>query len=119
MEKISEMSGVSVSQISRVERGESIEVLKSRTGWFKVRTDKGKEGWVRQEDMVQTLTASGATPYSMFEAGDLVQVERAEDLTNDGFYTIDTATGTVLTFTSALAVDNADDETLMVTLRGR
>jgi len=42
-----------------VERGESIEVLKSRTDWFKVRTDKGKEGWVRQEDMVHTLTASG------------------------------------------------------------
>ena len=42
-----------------VERGELIEVLKSRTDWFKVRTDKGKEGWVRQEDMVQTLTASG------------------------------------------------------------
>ncbi len=42
-----------------VDRGELVEVLKRKTDWFKVRTGKGKEGWVRREDMELTLTAAG------------------------------------------------------------
>jgi hypothetical protein len=42
-----------------VERGESVEVLKRRTDWFKVRTARGKEGWARREDMELTVTAGG------------------------------------------------------------
>lgn len=42
-----------------VERGEWVQILKRKTEWFKVRTDKGKEGWVRREQMVQTLTPAG------------------------------------------------------------
>jgi len=42
-----------------VERGEWVDILKRKTEWFKVRTDKGKEGWVRREQMEQTLTPAG------------------------------------------------------------
>lgn len=39
------------------QRGESVDVLKQRTDWYKVRTAKGKEGWVALEQMANTLTA--------------------------------------------------------------
>ena len=42
-----------------VDRGDEIEVIKRRTDWFLVRTDKGKEGWVRRDEMAKTLTRSG------------------------------------------------------------
>lgn len=42
-----------------VERGQWIEILKRRTGWFKVRSANGKEGWVRRGEMEQTLTEQG------------------------------------------------------------
>lgn len=37
------------------ERGETVEVLKQRTDWFKVRNRKGKEGWVHIDAMARTL----------------------------------------------------------------
>lgn len=43
-----------------VERGDWISILKRQTNWFKIRTKKGKEGWVVREQMEQTMTASGA-----------------------------------------------------------
>jgi len=43
-----------------VERGEWVRILKRKTEWFKVRTDRGKEGWVRREQMEQTLTPTGS-----------------------------------------------------------
>ena len=42
-----------------VDRGDEIEVIKRRTDWFKVRTARGKEGWVKRADMQLTLTAAG------------------------------------------------------------
>ena len=42
-----------------VDRGETISVLKRRTNWFRVRTAKGKEGWVKRAEMEQTLTPAG------------------------------------------------------------
>ncbi len=42
-----------------VERGESVEILMRRTDWFKVRTAKGKEGWVSRAQMERTLTEAG------------------------------------------------------------
>lgn len=42
-----------------VERGARVEVLKRRTGWFKVRTLKGREGWVARDQMEHTLVAAG------------------------------------------------------------
>ncbi|HUN26011.1 MAG TPA: SH3 domain-containing protein [Steroidobacteraceae bacterium] len=51
-----------------VERNESVDVLKRRTEWFKVRTERGVEGWVAQRDMLQTVLADG-TPFR-FNFGD-------------------------------------------------
>jgi hypothetical protein len=42
-----------------VDRGEQVEVLKRRTDWFKVRTERGKEGWVYAKQMARTLEPSG------------------------------------------------------------
>ena len=41
------------------EKGEWVSVLKSRTSWYKIRTERGKEGWVSQQALQQTLSASG------------------------------------------------------------
>ena len=41
------------------ERGEWIEVIKRRTDWFKVRTEREKVGWVHREDLEKTVKASG------------------------------------------------------------
>jgi len=43
-----------------VGRDESVDVLKRRTDWFKVRTERGVEGWARQRDMMQTVLADGS-----------------------------------------------------------
>lgn len=42
-----------------VDQGEWIEILKRKTDWFKVRTRKGKQGWVAREQLERTLTPSG------------------------------------------------------------
>jgi len=41
------------------ERGQWVEILKRKTDWFKVRTRKGKEGWVAREQLERTLTPAG------------------------------------------------------------
>jgi len=46
-----------------VERGEWVTILKRRTDWFKVRTRKGKEGWVTLEQMRQVTLADGTPLY--------------------------------------------------------
>ena len=50
------------------ERDESVEVLFRRTDWFKVRTQRGVEGWASQRDMLRTVLADG-TPFT-FDLGD-------------------------------------------------
>lgn len=40
-------------------RGETIDVLLRFTDWFKVRTDKGHEGWVQRQQLEATLTEAG------------------------------------------------------------
>ncbi|WP_100658598.1 SH3 domain-containing protein [Alteromonas flava] len=42
------------------EKGEVIEVLKTRTQWYKVRTDKGVEGWISVEDLNTTIHIDGS-----------------------------------------------------------
>lgn len=42
-----------------VERGASVEVLKRRTDWFKVRTEDRREGWVARAQMLKTLQPTG------------------------------------------------------------
>lgn len=41
------------------ERGESVQIIRRFTDWFKVRTEREKEGWVAREQMEQTLTEAG------------------------------------------------------------
>jgi len=42
-----------------VDRGDFVEVIKRKTNWFKVRTAKGKIGWVSRIQMEKTLTPNG------------------------------------------------------------
>ena len=42
-----------------VDRGETVEVMKRRTDWFLVRTERGKEGWVDRDQMERTLQPQG------------------------------------------------------------
>ncbi|VAW78312.1 hypothetical protein MNBD_GAMMA13-674 [hydrothermal vent metagenome] len=41
------------------EQGAQVEILKRKTDWFKVRTSRGKEGWVARAQLVRTLTPAG------------------------------------------------------------
>ena len=41
------------------ERGERVEILGRHTDWFKVRTARGKQGWVSRTQMEATLTEAG------------------------------------------------------------
>ncbi|MEO8309299.1 MAG: SH3 domain-containing protein [Pseudomonadota bacterium] len=49
--------GYAVTQV--VPRGDAIDVLYRRTEWFRVRTQRGVEGWAYQRDMTRTLLADG------------------------------------------------------------
>lgn len=42
-----------------VDRGEWVALLKRHTDWFKVKTEKGKEGWVSRDQMENTLSEAG------------------------------------------------------------
>ena len=42
-----------------VDRGESVEVIKRRTDYFLVRTDRGLEGWVDRDQMELTIGPTG------------------------------------------------------------
>ena len=50
------------------ERDQRVEVLFRRTDWFKVRTERGVEGWAAQRDMLRTVLPDG-TPFT-FDLGD-------------------------------------------------
>ena len=58
--------GYAVTQV--VPRGDAIDVLYRRTEWFRVRTQRGVEGWAHQRDMQKTLLADGST--FSFDMGD-------------------------------------------------
>ncbi|HEV2228148.1 MAG TPA: SH3 domain-containing protein [Steroidobacteraceae bacterium] len=51
-----------------VPRDQSVDVLFRRTDWFKVRTERGVEGWASQADMLKTVLADGSA--FKFELGD-------------------------------------------------
>jgi uncharacterized protein YgiM (DUF1202 family) len=42
-----------------VARGDFVEVTLRQTDWYKVRTEKGQEGWVARAQLATTLTAAG------------------------------------------------------------
>jgi uncharacterized protein YgiM (DUF1202 family) len=50
--------GYPVTQV--VARGEAVDVLMRRTEWFKVRTERGIEGWAHERDLSQTTLADGS-----------------------------------------------------------
>ena len=43
-----------------VERAATIQLLRQRTDWIKVRTHDGREGWVHRSQLERTLTSDGA-----------------------------------------------------------
>jgi hypothetical protein len=45
-----------------VERGETIEILRRRTGWFEIRATKNRQGWVKKDQLQATLAAAGIQP---------------------------------------------------------
>jgi hypothetical protein len=51
-----------------VPRGESVDVLFRRTDWFKVRTERGVEGWASQAEMQKMVLADGSAFH--FDLGD-------------------------------------------------
>ena len=51
-----------------VPRDAGVDVLFRRTDWFKVRTERGVEGWASQADMLKTVLADGS-PFK-FPLGD-------------------------------------------------
>ena len=44
-----------------VDRGDTVSIVKQRTDWYLVRTERGKEGWVDRDQMEQTLNPDGDT----------------------------------------------------------
>jgi len=42
-----------------VPRGATVQLLRQRTDWIKVRTDHGQEGWVHRSQLEHTLTPAG------------------------------------------------------------
>jgi opacity protein-like surface antigen len=59
------------------EQGESITILKKKTGWYKAITYKGQEGWVSAEQLGKTFKPSGEQLY--------VPTGSFEDYTNRTF----------------------------------
>jgi hypothetical protein len=49
--------GYPVTQV--VARGEAVDILFRRTDWFRVRSERGVEGWASQRDMAKTQLADG------------------------------------------------------------
>ena len=43
-----------------VERGDAVQILYSRTDWFKIRAARGQEGWVKREELAKTQLADGS-----------------------------------------------------------
>ena len=50
-----------------IDRGATVTVLKRRTDWFKVRNDRGREGWVSRSEILATLGLKG-DPLDLREA---------------------------------------------------
>lgn len=42
-----------------IEKGETVRVYKSRTDWYKIKTENGKSGWVYRDEFARTLGIHG------------------------------------------------------------
>jgi Bacterial SH3 domain len=51
--------GYPVSQV--VARGDSVDVLYRKTEWYKVRTERGVEGWASEASLMRTILADGSS----------------------------------------------------------
>jgi len=58
--------GYPVTQV--IARGDSVDVLFRRTEWFKVRSERGVEGWAAERELLSTTLADGS-PF-IFNRGD-------------------------------------------------
>ncbi|MFT4732419.1 MAG: opacity protein-like surface antigen [Gammaproteobacteria bacterium] len=76
------------------EQGESITILKKKTGWYKAITYKGQEGWVSAEQLGKTVKPSGEELY--------VPTGSFEDYTNRTFEL--SAFGGILESVTAMSV---------------
>lgn len=54
--------------LQSVERGGVLEVMRRRTDWFQVRTERGYEGWVHRTQLIRTLNSRGE-PVTIEEYG--------------------------------------------------
>jgi hypothetical protein len=61
-----------------VERDATIELLRQRTDWIKVRTTQGREGWVHRSQLERTLTPQGEEVRLPGPSPDAVQKHRWE-----------------------------------------
>jgi hypothetical protein len=52
-----------------LDRGERVEILKRRTGWYKLRAADGRTGWVSGEQLTHTLVEGGAQ--RLFDGGSI------------------------------------------------
>lgn len=76
-----------------VDRGATVEVIKRRTDWFLVRTQKGKQGWVSRDAMAQTLTLAGLpTQFAEPDIGDFSRRRWEAGLIGGDFEGADVAT---------------------------
>ena len=69
-----------------VERGASINVIKQRTDWFKVRTQRGDSGWVNINDVEQTLSNAGFSSLVGHSQSNDYEQPRIEVTVGGGFY---------------------------------
>ena len=69
-----------------VERGASINVIKQRTDWFKVSTERGDSGWVKGSDIEKTLTTAGLPVRLGYRQARDYQRQRFEITAGGGFY---------------------------------
>ena len=90
--------GYPVAQV--VARGESVDVLFRRTDWFKVRTERGVEGWASAREMKLTTMADGA-PF-VVGLGDRAQF--AHHRWEGGIFAGDYAGATLVAAYSALSI---------------
>ena len=65
-----------------VDRGESVQIVKQRTSWYLVRTDRGIEGWVAVEFTISKLgtvknpRVIGSHPSSIFDRAALKAIRK-------------------------------------------
>lgn len=62
-----------------VEKNDWIEILKSKTSWYKIKTEKGKTGWVKQADLALTVGNDGEN-FRVFEGSFAHYQQRTAEL---------------------------------------